>query len=199
MFEEFLNTNTSLRSLALKHKLSINGLKKILKKKDRFNIFKRDGFTCVYCGRRPPEIMLELDHVIPISRGGPDVPDNMMTSCRECNRGKGASPLTELPPTLERKTFEIEEREKQYREYQKALRRRQARERKEICSVQDVFAAYFEGKAFTTRFHSSVRKFLELLGLEEVKACMEVACSRIQNDPERALQYFCGICWKDRS
>lgn len=55
----------------------------------RFKIFSRDGFTCVYCGRRPPEVILQPDHVIPRSKGGKNTEDNLVTSCEECNKGKG--------------------------------------------------------------------------------------------------------------
>lgn len=59
-------------------------------KRLRFAILKRDGFACLYCGRRPPEAELEVDHVRPRSRGGSDDPSNLVTACRECNRGKAA-------------------------------------------------------------------------------------------------------------
>lgn len=55
----------------------------------RFKVFLRDGFTCQYCGAKPPEVRLEVDHRIPVSKGGPDDFDNLLTACEECNRGKG--------------------------------------------------------------------------------------------------------------
>lgn len=58
------------------------------RQKLRWSIFERDGFTCQYCGRGAPEVTLELDHVQPKSRGGKDSSDNLITACRECNRGK---------------------------------------------------------------------------------------------------------------
>jgi|SRR5208282_58735 len=54
----------------------------------RFLVFKRDNFTCQYCGRKSPEAELECDHVIPRKRGGPDEIENLITSCFQCNRGK---------------------------------------------------------------------------------------------------------------
>jgi 5-methylcytosine-specific restriction endonuclease McrA len=36
-----------------------------ISKKLRFEVFKRDNFTCQYCGRETPEVILEADHVIP--------------------------------------------------------------------------------------------------------------------------------------
>lgn len=54
----------------------------------RFLILQRDGFACRYCGRRPPEVILHVDHVQPWSKGGPDDPSNLVTACRDCNLGK---------------------------------------------------------------------------------------------------------------
>jgi hypothetical protein len=58
--------------------------------KDRWRIFARDSFTCQYCGRRPPDVALELDHRVAFANGGSDAPENLVTSCFDCNRGKGA-------------------------------------------------------------------------------------------------------------
>lgn len=54
----------------------------------RFQVFERDNFTCQYCGRKSPEIILEIDHYVPVSKGGSNHFDNLKTSCRECNEGK---------------------------------------------------------------------------------------------------------------
>ena len=59
--------------------------------KQRFEIFKRDSFTCHYCGRKAPSITLQLDHIIPVAKGGDNSSDNLLTSCEECNRGKSIS------------------------------------------------------------------------------------------------------------
>lgn len=55
----------------------------------RRNIFLRDGFTCQYCNRRPGVRELNLDHVMPRSRGGRSTWENLVTSCRTCNLRKG--------------------------------------------------------------------------------------------------------------
>lgn len=59
----------------------------------RQQIYRRDAETCRYCGRRGRGVRLELDHVFPVSRGGGDQIGNLVTSCRECNRAKGAMVL----------------------------------------------------------------------------------------------------------
>jgi 5-methylcytosine-specific restriction endonuclease McrA len=55
----------------------------------RKNLMIRDGFQCQYCGHRPSQRDLNLDHVIPRSRGGADSWENLVVSCRSCNLKKG--------------------------------------------------------------------------------------------------------------
>ena len=58
--------------------------------KTRFEIFKKDNFTCQYCGRNVKEdkIRLHIEHIIPKAKGGTDDPSNLTTSCSDCNFGK---------------------------------------------------------------------------------------------------------------
>jgi hypothetical protein len=57
--------------------------------KERFEIFTRDGFKCIYCGRGVNDgTKLVIDHAIPFSKGGPTTKNNMVTACWECNSGK---------------------------------------------------------------------------------------------------------------
>ena len=53
---------------------------------NRLNIFRRDGFSCLYCGSKKE---LTLDHVLPRSRGGGDSWKNLATCCGTCNLKKG--------------------------------------------------------------------------------------------------------------
>lgn len=54
----------------------------------RFCIYERDGYRCQICGRRTND--LEVDHIIPISKGGKSTPDNLQTLCHRCNYRKGS-------------------------------------------------------------------------------------------------------------
>lgn len=56
----------------------------------RFKIFERDNFTCQYCGEKQPNVTLEIDHIKPVSKGGENNINNLRTSCKQCNIGKGA-------------------------------------------------------------------------------------------------------------
>lgn len=63
----------------------------------RFNVLRRDGFKCRYCGRGSPEVILHLDHSKPHSAGGADTEDNLITACEACNIGKGAKIEVSMP------------------------------------------------------------------------------------------------------
>lgn len=69
----------------------------------RFNIYARDRNRCQYCGQRFPRSELNLDHVIPRSRGGLSVWENVVCSCHACNRRKGGRLPEEAGMKLVRK------------------------------------------------------------------------------------------------
>jgi hypothetical protein len=72
---------------------------------ERFNVFERDEFRCVYCGKSVIDgvclsVAFHVDHVYPHSRGGSDSQDNLVTACSDCNIGKGDRVLSHLPPSV---------------------------------------------------------------------------------------------------
>ena len=87
----------------------------------RFEIFKRDQFSCRYCGRTPPAVTLEIDHVIAIANGGIDEGENLITACFDCNRGKGVRELGNAINPLSQSIVEMEEREEQLKGYRTLL------------------------------------------------------------------------------
>ena len=52
-------------------------------------LFARDNFLCLYCAREFPTGALTRDHVVPVSRGGTDRWENVVSACRRCNQHKG--------------------------------------------------------------------------------------------------------------
>lgn len=59
-------------------------------KRLRFEVFRRDGHACRYCGSMAPEVKLTIDHVTPVALGGKDEADNLFTACADCNAGKSS-------------------------------------------------------------------------------------------------------------
>lgn len=67
-------------------------------------LFRRDGYMCMYCGAKHSAHQLTRDHVVPLSKGGRDIWANVVTACRACNTRKGsraperaAMPLLAIP------------------------------------------------------------------------------------------------------
>lgn len=60
--------------------------------KTRWEVMKRDGFKCKKCGKTHEDERLEVDHVIPASKGGTSEESNLEALCVTCNRGKGDRP-----------------------------------------------------------------------------------------------------------
>ncbi|OIO26300.1 hypothetical protein AUJ14_02180 [Candidatus Micrarchaeota archaeon CG1_02_55_22] len=59
--------------------------------KTRWMVLKRDNYSCRKCGQNPStnhNVELEVDHIVPVSRGGANVPENLQTLCKSCNQGK---------------------------------------------------------------------------------------------------------------
>ena len=57
-------------------------------KRTRFEVLRRDDYTCRYC--RSNENPITIDHVLPVTLGGTDTPDNLVAACRDCNSGKSS-------------------------------------------------------------------------------------------------------------
>ena len=58
----------------------------------REKIKNRDNYACKICGlsvEKEPNLLLEIDHIIPLSKGGITTEDNLQTQCWKCNRSKG--------------------------------------------------------------------------------------------------------------
>lgn len=84
--------------------------RKSISQKTRFEVFKRDSFTCQYCGAKAPDVLLEVDHIKPVASGGTNSLINLVTSCATCNRGKSKNELDDQS-VLEKQRRQLEELE----------------------------------------------------------------------------------------
>lgn len=89
MLERFI----SYLADSVKFKKSVEGQRKLMTPKLRRFIIDRDNSTCQLCGnssQQEPNLLLEVDHIIPVSKGGVTTEENLQTLCWKCNRSKGA-------------------------------------------------------------------------------------------------------------
>lgn len=68
------------------------------------NIFIRDDYTCQYCGKKVSLTTGTLDHVMPLSRGGPNTITNIVCACKECNNNKADMTAPEFEKWNDRKS-----------------------------------------------------------------------------------------------
>lgn len=164
-----------------------------LSKKTRFEIFKRDGFACLYCGAHPPGVLLHVDHRLAVSKGGGNEFDNLVTACAACNLGKGARALEIVPQSLADKALVIAEQEMQLRGYQAVLEERRDRLESEAWRVVAVLDPGAD--SFRRVWLTSIRRFIEMLGVHSVIDAAERAAQRCIRSQQDQFRYFCGICW----
>jgi hypothetical protein len=177
--------------------------RKGLSKRLRFEVFKRDLFTCQYCGRRPPEVMLHADHVVPVVEGGSDDPSNLTTSCVDCNQGKAGVSLGRVAPALnESERFEaIQEMMERKAVLSAEIAANRAHKDTQAEAVELVRSWWDEAVGADEDFEpASVRVFLARMSLAELRECADAAAYLMSKKPwtkpRAAWKYFCGTAWK---
>jgi hypothetical protein len=169
--------------------------RKPISKRLRFEVFKRDSFTCQYCSAKPPRVPLEVDHIIPVSKSGDNTISNLITACFDCNRGKSNIELHDVPlaliDTIERKRIA----QSQYLEFKKIINEEKKILAEEILEIEKIYSTNFDGYEFSDKFSSNVGMFIKELGFSEVEDAMEKACIKVYHHEQKVLKYFCAICW----
>lgn len=92
----------ALRAPRVIHLALYDRVPKLAIRLTRQNLMLRDQYQCQYCGKRPGPAELNLDHVVPRSRGGEDSWENLVVSCRPCNLKKGKKTPREAGMHLQR-------------------------------------------------------------------------------------------------
>lgn len=167
--------------------------RKPMSKKLRFDVFKRDGFRCQYCGAHPPAAILEVDHINPVALGGENDIDNLVTACFACNRGKAAVSLTVVPQSLADKALVVSEREEQLRGYHDVLEAKRDRLENEAWLVLEAMLVDRLKGCPRDQFNST-RMFVEKLGYHATLEAMEIAMGASISF-HKVFKYFCGVCW----
>ena len=169
--------------------------------KKRFEVFKRDNFTCRYCGGKSPKVILEVDHIIPISKGGDDDSINLATSCFECNRGKGARNLSEIITGEDPhdKAIELAERERQLREYNEIRMAVEVRIKKDVKKIFKNLS--LQNINLKEEWGRPTENLLEKESVIDVQKAIEIALEKGKYWPEEAMPYCRGILrnWREEN
>ncbi len=177
----------------------------------RFEVFKRDSFKCQYCGRAGPDVLLQIDHLKPIAEGGTNDLLNLITSCAECNGGKGKVPLSDST-AIEKQRLQLE----QLQERREQLEMMMEWQRGLLSLHEDAvdsLATYWHERTpgFTVNANGrqNMRTWLRKFSMEELVHAMNVAAEnylKFKEDGtvtaeswELAFSKIPGICRVERA
>lgn len=185
--------------------------RKGLSKKIRFEVFKRDNFTCQYCGKKAPDVILHVDHISPVSRGGEDDILNLVTACIDCNLGKSDRELSDDAILNQRRgqLEELQERREQLDmmlEWQRELASMDVELPDKIISFWNELTPSFSlNEAGATK----VRKMIASYGAQMVCESMRLSAQTnlvfdkenkpTQESVEKAFSYIARYCIVSRS
>ena len=177
--------------------------RKALPKKIRFEVFKRDKFTCQYCGRMSPDVILEVDHIKPVAEGGENDLLNLVTSCRDCNRGKGKTRISKSAELKKQQNAlkELAERKEQTEmmmEWRLMLSEMHAQN---IEYVDDYIQSISE-YALSDAGKAAISKLIHQFSLPELIDAVDIAFDYCYNGDkdswEKAFSKLGGICYNRR-
>jgi len=178
--------------------------RKSISKKIRFEVFKRDKFTCQYCGRSAPDVVLEVDHIRPVSKGGTNDIMNLVTSCMECNRGKSDKELSD-DSVVKKQQQQIKELSERREQLEMMLKWRESlRNIEDDCveKIVETFTAY-TGCGVSDHGRMRVKKWLKKFSIEEILDAMDISITAyFDNDEEsceEAFQKIPGICYNRKN
>lgn len=176
-------------------------------KKLRFEVFKRDKFTCQYCGKTAPDVILHVDHIQPQSKGGTDDMVNLITSCQDCNLGKGARELSDDTAVVkQRNQLELlQERREQIEmimEWQRGLMDMEQYAVEELVSMwNDLMATRHLNQAGILTVSQLTKKY----SIPEIAEAMRIAATQyfeydrdgdvLAASCSKALNKLSGICY----
>lgn len=177
--------------------------RKAIPKSVRFEVFKRDKFTCQYCGASAPDVILEIDHIKPVSKGGTNDILNLVTACRDCNSGKTNRELSDdaAVKVQKQRLDDIQERREQLQmmvEWRDSIIQQLETE---IDAIDSIFSSQTRW-GISDHGRIGIRKLIKSFGFNAVYEAAEIAIDYYYDGSEeswnKAYNKIGGICYNRR-
>lgn len=167
-------------------------------KRLRFEVLRRDGHTCRYCGRAAPEVRLTVDHVVPVTLGGSDAPENLVTACSPCNSGKSATPPdAALVDDVQQDALRWAAAVRQVAQDMVADVERRERLRAPFEEAWNRWEFGDRTLPLPTDWRDTVDQFVAAgLPIPVLLECVDIAMGRDKVSRDNKFRYMCGIAWK---
>lgn len=174
--------------------------RKSIPKSVRFEVFKRDSFKCQYCGASAPDVILEVDHIVPVSEGGENDMMNLITSCRDCNRGKGKKKLTDRQ-TIEKQKTELDDLNERRHQMEMMLQWKcdLLNFELEMVNAIDSLICSMTDWAMSDSAKQKIRRLISQFSFDEVYDAAAISFEKYYNGTEKswdvAFNKIGGICY----
>lgn len=169
--------------------------RKPIGKQLRFEVFKRDGFKCQYCGCSAPDVILHVDHIDPVSKGGDNDIMNLITSCQACNLGKSDRTLDDKS-SVEKQRKQLQELNERREQLEMMLHWRdelKAFGDEVVEAVVEKINEMMEVRSVNESGVSSVRKWLKRFSAEEILDAAEQSAERYLSGFDQEVNDFQGF------
>lgn len=166
----------------------MSGQRKAMSKRLRFEVFKRDGFTCQYCGAQAPDAVLHVDHINPVANGGDNDLLNLTTACADCNSGKGAKKLSDktLVQKQRKQLQELAERHDQLKMLMDWREELKALQQTEFEIFDNAFADHTNFQLNETG-KEKLTKWLKRFSMKELLEALDLSAAQYE-EPEKVFQ-----------
>ena len=185
----------------------MGAVRKAISKKLRFEVFKRDPFTCQYCGKSAPDVILHVDHILPVKEGGKNDITNLVCSCESCNMGKGAIKLSDDSAVKKEKKQldELNEKREQLELMMKWKKGLLAMDDKQFNLISEEFKRCVNGYHLTNNMKPKIKQWIKKFGFEKVFDVIAISCNQYlkidkeenvtEESANKALSYIPKICY----
>ncbi len=167
-------------------------------KRVRYEVLRRDNFTCRYCGGSAPDVRLVVDHVLPEVLGGKSEPSNLVAACEPCNSGK-TSTTPDGPLVEDVKQDAIRWARAMQIAAQGAASERDERDqfRQAFLDKWNVWKVDGEFIPLPIEWPNTIDAFSRA-GLEatDIADAVDIAMRKQHIKHGSLFKYFCGICWR---
>ena len=174
--------------------------RKSITKSVRFEVFKRDSFKCQYCGASAPDVILEVDHIVPVAEGGENDIMNLITSCRDCNRGKGKKKLTDKQ-IIEKQKTELDDLNERRQQMEMMLQWKceLLNFESEMVNAIDSLICSMTEWAMSDSAKQKIRRLIGQFSFDEVYDATVISFEKYYNGTEKswnvAFNKIGGICY----
>lgn len=156
----------------------------------RFEVLMRCRFACAYCGARPPDAALEIDHIVALAKGGTNDIVNLTAACRRCNSGKSDCGIPDLPDAVTHARDEAI----RWKADALSVKKEKARIRDAVDRVAWLMEDATRNGEIPVQYRNQIRSYITTLPHEDVFQAMQSALASHPRGNSKTFKMFRCLC-----